>query len=88
MTETGAITAEEAEAAIAEATSAEVSALFPGATVATEIRPVTRFWPVEAYHQEYADKNPLRYSFYRRGCGRDARIEELWDGKAWESVTP
>lgn len=74
------------ERAIAEATRSEVDALFEDDSVATEIRPATRFWPVEAYHQEYADKNPLRYNFYRRGCGRDARIADLWDGKAWETV--
>jgi peptide-methionine (S)-S-oxide reductase len=74
------------ERAIAEVTRAEVDALFPDDAVATEIRPATRFWPVEAYHQEYADKNPLRYGFYRRGCGRDARIADLWDDKTWETV--
>jgi len=76
------------ERAIAEATRADVDALFERDAVATEIRPATRFWPVEAYHQEYADKNPLRYNFYRRSCGRDSRIADLWEGKTWETVSP
>ena len=23
-------------------------------------------------------KNPVRYKFYRTGCGRDARLKALW----------
>lgn len=46
--------------------------------ITTEIRAATEFYPAEDYHQDYADKNPLRYSFYRRSCGRDARLEEVW----------
>lgn len=72
-----------AEREAAERTRAEVAALFPGETIATEILPASRFWPVEAYHQEYADKNPLRYNFYRRACGRDGRVDELWSAKTW-----
>lgn len=29
------------------------------------------FYKAEEYHQEYAEKNPLRYSMYRQGSGRD-----------------
>ncbi|MDT8438998.1 MAG: peptide-methionine (S)-S-oxide reductase MsrA [Wenzhouxiangellaceae bacterium] len=36
------------------------------------------FWPAEDYHQDYYRKNPLRYRYYRSGCGRDRRLEELW----------
>jgi peptide-methionine (S)-S-oxide reductase len=38
----------------------------------------TTFYPAEDYHQDYAKKNPLRYSYYRNGCGRDQRLEEIW----------
>ena len=34
-----------------------------------------RLWK---YHQDYAEKNPIRYSLYRRGCGRDRRLQEIW----------
>lgn len=40
------------------------------------------FHPAEAEHQDYAEKNPIRYRFYRYGCGRDARLDELWGDEA------
>ncbi len=36
------------------------------------------FWPAEDYHQDYYLKNPVRYAYYRTGCGRDARLKQLW----------
>jgi len=30
------------------------------------------------YHQDYYIKNPIRYSYYRSGYGRDARLAEVW----------
>ncbi|MGL4397836.1 MAG: peptide-methionine (S)-S-oxide reductase MsrA [Hyphomicrobium sp.] len=46
--------------------------------IAVEIRDATTFTPAEVYHQDYYKKNPLRYRVYRHGCGRDARIQQLW----------
>ncbi len=42
----------------------------------------TEFWPAEEYHQDYYKKNPVRYTYYRTGCGRDARLKELWGSAA------
>lgn len=36
----------------------------------------TNFYPAEDYHQKYHEKNPLRYSMYRQGSGRDEQIKE------------
>jgi peptide-methionine (S)-S-oxide reductase len=46
--------------------------------VVTPVHDYVSFWPAEGYHQDYAEKNPLRYNFYRTSCGRDARLREVW----------
>ena len=50
-------------------------------TIYTELAPATAFWLAETYHQDYYRKNPIRYAYYRRSCGRDARVDEVWGGK-------
>ena len=44
----------------------------------TELAPASTFWLAEDYHQDYYKKNPIRYNYYRTGCGRDARVKALW----------
>ena len=46
--------------------------------IATEILDATTFYEAEEYHQDYYLKNPVRYRYYRSGCGRDKRLKELW----------
>lgn len=42
------------------------------------ITAATVFYPAEDYHQDYHNKNPIRYNYYRKGCGRDKRLKQLW----------
>ena len=63
---------------LAAASKLKVEARFPQQSVVTEILPGARFWPVEESHQDYYKKNPIRYRYYRFGCGRDARLQEIW----------
>ncbi|MFT5532776.1 MAG: peptide-methionine (S)-S-oxide reductase [Burkholderiaceae bacterium] len=49
--------------------------------IETETIPLTTFYPAETYHQDYYKKNPIRYAYYRNGCGRDARVAEVWGTK-------
>lgn len=46
--------------------------------IATKIEAYKNFYPADEYHQDYSKKNPLRYSIYRQGSGRESYIEENW----------
>ncbi|GHA15955.1 peptide methionine sulfoxide reductase MsrA [Arenicella chitinivorans] len=50
------------------------------ADIVTPILPTKPFYLAETYHQDYYKKNPIRYRYYRNGCGRDQRVAELWGG--------
>ncbi|MGF1462520.1 MAG: peptide-methionine (S)-S-oxide reductase MsrA [Maricaulaceae bacterium] len=69
--------------AIAEAEIAEIEAantVLGG--VVTPVLDAGTFYRAEGYHQDYYKKNPVRYSLYRRGCGRDARLRQIWGDDA------
>ena len=69
--------ASDEERVLAEATKAEVEAEFD-MPVATEILPEPVFYTAEDYHQNYYKTTSARYNFYKFGCGRPQRLEELW----------
>jgi peptide-methionine (S)-S-oxide reductase len=74
--------ADEEQRRIAEASKAALAASGRfDRPIVTEILPATTFYPAEDYHQDYASRNPLRYLYYRTGCGRDRRLEALWGEK-------
>ncbi|MEK8024084.1 MAG: peptide-methionine (S)-S-oxide reductase MsrA [Candidatus Hydrogenedentota bacterium] len=48
--------------------------------IVTEILPLKKFYPAEDYHQDYYKTNPIRYTMYRSGSGREPFIEKTWSG--------
>lgn len=80
---TGIFYHDDAQKKTAEASKAALqkSKPFKGELV-TEITAAAEFTAAEDYHQDFYIKNPTRYKFYRAGCGRDARLKELWGAAA------
>jgi len=46
--------------------------------VHTLITRAAEFYAAEDYHQDYYKKNPVRYTYYKTSCGREARLREVW----------
>ena len=80
-----ATTAEQLAAAKASKAALDAS-VAAGAPIVTEIVAATPFWPAEDYHQDYSEKSPVQYNFYRWNCGRDARVSELWGDDAHRGI--
>ena len=67
----------EAERAAAAEVKAQVARTL-GKPVATKVLRASPFWKAEAYHQDYARRNPASYNAYRLGCGRDRALKAVW----------
>ena len=65
----------------------------PTAKIKVAVRTLSRFWPAETYHQNYARRNGVRYRYYRWACRRDQRLDRVWGERArrsdrWANATP
>ena len=71
--------------AIAEKSRQAVIDMFPDQNVVTPILDQATFFPIkgeESYHQDYYVNSPIRYKYYRWGCGRDKRLKQIWGDRA------
>ncbi len=76
-----------------EAAQAELSV-----PIVTPIREVSDFYAADAYHQDYyksQDRILSRFGYitkaeaykgYRKGCGRDARVRQVWGENAFRGI--
>ena len=83
--ETAVFVANEKERSLAEA-SENAAQKMVDKPIVTPILAAGPFYAAEDYHQNYYKKNPLRYNYYRWGCGRDNRIKEVWGKHAFEGI--
>ncbi len=83
---------------LAEASRDAVQKELGGQRIVTPILDAGPFWPAEAYHQNYHQstertltrfgyiKRADAYKGYRKGCGRDARVREVWGDSAYRGI--
>lgn len=72
---------DDTQKALAENSRETVIKRFPEQIVVTPILSLGTFYPIkgeESYHQDYYKNNPLKYRYYRWGCGRDQRLDSIW----------
>ncbi len=68
----------DAERQVAEASLAKLKESGRFKSIFTEVKKADPFYVAEDYHQDYYQKNPLRYKYYRLSCGRDAQLKRVW----------
>jgi len=62
----------------AEASKAAAQKDLKHGKIIVPILPLKAFWPAEEYHRDFAERNKAHYDAYRSGCGRDARLRQVW----------
>jgi peptide-methionine (S)-S-oxide reductase len=94
---TAVYTLDDAQKAAAEKAKQEANAAL-GGKVVTPVLGAVKFWPAEDYHQNYyqSDERILSrfglvkkkdaYKGYREGCGRDARVRQVWGEAAFTGI--
>jgi len=52
---------------------------FKGKKVVTFIRKFEKFYPAEDYHQNYYQENFVNYLRYKKACGRENKLKQIWN---------
>lgn len=90
---TAIFTSSDAQKAAAELAKADAQTAL-GQEIVTPVLDAGAFYPAEAYHQDYykgtkviftrfgPKRQAAAYKAYRQGCGRDARVKQLWGSEA------
>eukprot|EP00588_Corethron_pennatum_P006543 CAMPEP_0194291356 /NCGR_PEP_ID=MMETSP0169-20130528/43213_1 /TAXON_ID=218684 /ORGANISM="Corethron pennatum, Strain L29A3" /LENGTH=297 /DNA_ID=CAMNT_0039039217 /DNA_START=132 /DNA_END=1025 /DNA_ORIENTATION=+ len=78
--------ADESERRVADAVAAEVADLhgWDRGDLAVPLLPRTTFWSAEEYHQDYYQKKPGDYGYYKTGCGRSKRLQQVWGEEVYD----
>lgn len=77
----------EEQRAAAEASKAALEkGEWPKKPIVTPILDAAKFYPAEVYHQDYHTKNPIRYRYYRNGCGRNKTVKRVWGPLAYKGL--
>ena len=83
--QTAVFVANEKQRGVAEASRNAAQKLL-SQPIVTPILPAAPFYAAEEYHQDYYKKNPIRYRYYRWGCGRNNRVKEIWGEHAYQGI--
>ena len=52
---------------------------FQGKKVVTFIKKFEKFYPAEEYHQNYYQENFVNYLLYKKACGREQTLKNIWN---------
>ena len=68
------------------AQASKTALLRAGVDIVTPILPNAAFYPAGERHQNYHQKNPLKYRFYRSSCGRERTVKRIWGKEAYRGI--
>ncbi|MCJ8287162.1 peptide-methionine (S)-S-oxide reductase MsrA [Halomonas sp.] len=72
---------------LAEASKADIAERFDQ-PIETTIEDPGTFYATKDEHQDYYQKNKVRYTFYKNACGRPDRLKEIWGDEAMPHEAP